>query len=309
MKLFFLRDSRRSLYYIVLTAFLGILFTAYSSYGQISKNSQYTVVLVPGFFNSLSPGWTDENGKYIPYWSPDIVKVFKSNGFQVEVASNLSPLGTVEENSRRLDAFLTSLNTKKPLILVGHSAGGLYSVKVASLNKHNIKKVVTVSTPFNGADFLKFLDKNWSMLVGVLEWLSLDSIVELTPQRVCGVTKNLQLPSSVEVLTFGGYQKRSLVTMNAKNLNWPYYLASMGVDEYSDGIVTLRSGMAYDKSCLAGVLKQQRVINDVVANLDHGEQNLHHTIFKLIGVVNTEWIKKEQIRFYSEVIRKLQPGL
>lgn len=45
------------------------------------------------------------------------------------------------------------LPTDEPLVLVGHSLGGIVAATIALNNTHNIQKVVTLGTPFGGSKF------------------------------------------------------------------------------------------------------------------------------------------------------------
>ena len=72
---------------------LVLLFTIFLSIPSFAK--QEIVVLVPGFFNSFAP----------EYFSSEIVNTFQKRGLKVYIASDLNPVGTVEDNGTRLSFF------------------------------------------------------------------------------------------------------------------------------------------------------------------------------------------------------------
>lgn len=59
------------------------------------------MVLVPGFFNTAVPADINARKDGV-YWSKEIREVFKNAGYNVFVADNLSPVGTIEQNGQNL---------------------------------------------------------------------------------------------------------------------------------------------------------------------------------------------------------------
>jgi pimeloyl-ACP methyl ester carboxylesterase len=55
------------------------------------------------------------------------------------------------------------LPTNEPIILVGHSLGGVIAMRIAAVGMHNIQKVVTISSPLGGSRAALFA----SMLSGL----------------------------------------------------------------------------------------------------------------------------------------------
>lgn len=256
------------------------------------------VVLVPGFFNSFAP----------EYFSEDIVQAFQQKGFKVYVAHGLNPIGTIEDNGKRLEKILTQIeleekNTEDSQInfnLVSHSAGGFYSLFVANKQKFKIRNILTISTPYNGIEFVqRWLDD--SLIFNLLAQLAyLDGLVQLTKTGVTEFLSNIRVSPETQIIAFGGYQDKSLDIWNARYLSTPLRVTSHYISEKSDGIVGYSSALA-----LGGIktTKNTRAIQlkepDFFLRLEHWEQVIESRSFILLGIRNTGYIQREQVRFYN----------
>jgi pimeloyl-ACP methyl ester carboxylesterase len=271
-------------------------------------------VLVPGFFNSLSIGYISahrgEGVQVHQYFSKDIVDAFERNGVEAVVVDTLSPVGTLETNGDRLIAFLDKLETNpafanRPLHLVGHSAGGLYSFyAIAKRPNIGVKSLTTLSTPFAGAELTETLAKGVPGLEAAVNLMDLRSLPQLKPRNVARFIAQFDLPKNFVIKVFAGHQTFGLDVTNAKNLSWPMATMSTLIGKPSDGIVSVDS--AYATGILTrtqGALPIQKGKN--LIPLEHWEQVLDARVFGLLGVRNPSFIRDQQTNFYGALARNL----
>lgn len=252
------------------------------------------VVLVPGFFSTFTP----------EYYSKDIVKTFESKGYKVYVANHLNPIGTIEENGARLEQFFGEIekaeNGHVAFNVVAHSAGGFYTLFVANRQKFEIKNLLTVSTPYKGVEFVQtWLDH--SVIFNLLAELAyLDGLVQLTKNGVEKFLSTIRVSPKTRVVAYGGYQEKSLDVWNARYLSTPLRVTAHYISEKSDGIVGYSSALALGSILTTDNTKaiQMRDPNYFI-DLEHWEQVLDSDAFILLGIRNTSYIRKEQVRFYS----------
>ncbi|MFZ3231556.1 MAG: hypothetical protein WA160_15215 [Pseudobdellovibrio sp.] len=272
------------LFFITLSLILSSLF---ASAAEI-------VVLVPGFFNSLNP----------EYFSQDIVNSFKNKGFKVYVVNNFNPIGTIEDNGTRLEAFLKAveLNEKHAVDfnLVAHSAGGFYSMWVANRQHFSIKNIYTVSTPYLGVEFIETWLADCTLFRAITDLAHLESLKELTPEGAKNFLATIRVSPNTKITAFGGYQSESIDITNARNLSAPLLVTSHFITKDSDGIVAFSSaiGLGNIKTTEEKTASQFLAKKYFIA-LEHWEQILDSSSFILLGIRNTGYIRNEQIRFYS----------
>ena len=279
-------EMRKTLFKLILLTLIPILVS-----NQVLAKD--IVVLVPGFFNSFAP----------EYFSQDIIEAFENKGFKVYSAKNLNPIGTIEDNGVRLENFLTKIeNLEKQKItfnLVAHSAGGFYSLFVANRRNFNIKNILTVSTPYKGIEIQRWL--NDPIVSKILtEYLHLGALTQLTKSGVESFLSNLKVSPNIKVTAFGGYQNQHINVWDAQFLSPPLSVTSDFISEISDGIVGYSSALGLNKllttdSTMTVLIKKPKYF----FALEHWEQVLDSHSFLLLGIFNTNYIRQEQIRFYS----------
>ncbi len=279
---------------------------------QALADARPVAVLVPGFFNSLAVGYVKVNpGVSIsPYFSHDIVRAFEANGVEAVVVNTLSPVGTLEDNGERLIKFLDVLEanpryTGRPLHLVGHSAGGLYSFyAIAKRPNIGVKSLTTLSTPFAGAELAATLAKRVPGLEAAVNLMDLRSLPQLKPDNVARFIAQFDLPKNFVIKVFAGHQTFGIDVTNAKNLSWPMATMSTLIGKPSDGIVSVDS--AYATGILTrtqGALPIQKGKN--LIPLEHWEQVLDARVFGLLGIRNPSFIRDQQTAFYGSLARNL----
>lgn len=276
---------------LLITIFCGILFTM----PVLAKD---VVVLVPGFFNSFTP----------EYFSADIVETFEAKGFKVYVARGLNPIGTIEDNGARLEKLMTEIEQSEKTAtdatvhfnLVSHSCGGFYSLFVANRQKFSIRNILTISTPYKGIEFVqKWLDDS-SIFKLLAQLAYLDGVVQLTESGVTKFLSGIKVAPETKIIAFGGFQDKSFDVWNARYLSTPLRVTSHYISEKSDGIVGYSSALA-----LGSILttKNTKAIQLKDPNfflpLEHWEQVLESSSFILLGIRNTGYIRREQVRFYN----------
>ncbi|MGZ3798475.1 MAG: esterase/lipase family protein [Pseudobdellovibrionaceae bacterium] len=260
-----------------------------------------TLVLVPGYFNSYAPGdlckpWAE------PYWSPDIVDLYKKAGFKVFVVNNLSPVGSIEENGELLLSFLKGvrgqLDEGESIEILAHSAGGLYTLYANHKENLPISKMLTINTPFDGVDFVERLTRDFPGLTMIEKTLNLESLNQLRPPLVHDFLQKIMGPVHFPIIAYSGHQVKNYQIWNAAYLSPIFYLTDALTNEFSDGIVTQRSALS------GGGYLQVTPENEYI-HLDHWKQVLKADYFTAFGMSNIEYIRQEQIRFYSNLILQL----
>lgn len=256
--------------------------------------AQEVLVLVPGFFSTFAP----------EYFSKDIVKTFEDKGYKVYQAEDLNPIGTIEENGARLEKFMAEIekaeNRRVSFNVVAHSAGGFYTLFVANRQKFEIKNLLTVATPYKGVEFVQvWLERSYIFNL-VAELAHLDGLVQLTKTGVEKFLSTVRVSPKTRVVAFGGYQDKSLDVWNARFLSTPLRVTSHYISEKSDGIVGYSSALALgDIMTTDGTKAIQLKDPNYFLALEHWEQVIDSDAFLLLGIRNTSYIRKEQVRFYT----------
>lgn len=254
------------------------------------------VVLVPGFFNSLADG--SSKG---PYFSRTVVRTIQDQGFDVYVVDNLKPVGSVETNANLLLDFLRRMERipglqDRGLILIGHSAGGLYSLRAMTLDPYlPVTTLATISTPYHGVNFVEKLTDS-AVIRKLVEWIRLGALMELTPTGVRQIMGKIRIPSRVRIINTGGAQKPCFLLgcARAERLSWLLTISGHLNGEDSDGVVPYASALG---------LNAERM--DDAIHLEHWEQVLDSRVFSLLGVANTGYVEKEQRRFYTALLQQI----
>lgn len=276
---------------LLISLLLGLLLT-------LPVLAKDVVVLVPGFFNSFTP----------EYFSDDIVQTFQDKGFKVYVARGLNPIGTIEDNGTRLEKILAAIELSEKSTndsnvsfnLISHSCGGFYSLFVANRQKFAIKNILTVSTPYKGIEFVqKWLDES-SIFNFLAELAYLDGVVQLTESGVTKFLSGIKVSPETKIIAFGGFQDKSLDVWNSRFLSTPLRVTSHYISEKSDGIVGYSSALALGNIMTTNNTKAIQLKDpNFFLPLEHWEQVLESSSFILLGIRNTGYIRREQVRFYT----------
>ena len=261
-----------------------------------------SVVLVPGFFNSFAP----------EYFSEDIIKTFEQKGFKTYVVEGLDPIGTIEENGEKLIPLLkkiTQTEGEEPQI-VAHSAGGFYSLYAINKGQLKIKNLITVSTPYEGLDFIQAWRDKSSLFSELMNFCKLEGLRQLTPPYVAEFMKKVRVPEQLQIFTFGGWQPRSLDIWNAKNISGVLRITDHFIPGDSDGIVSFKSSLGI-RNLLTVSNKSAKMYVDpnYLIPLEHWEQVLDYRNFVLLGTRNIGVIRDRQIQFYGGLADLLTKNL
>lgn len=261
---------------------------------SLSAKASEVVVLVPGFFNSFTP----------EYFSQDVIDAFTKKGHKVYIANKLNGVGTIEDNGARLENLLKSIEVseghKVDFNLVAHSAGGFYSLWVANRHNFSIKGIYTVSTPYQGVEFVQTWLDNCMLFATLTELAKLDSLRQLTPAGAAQFLKTIRIDPKTKVTAFGGYQNESIDVTDARNISTPLLVTSHYITHLSDGIVAFRSALGLGAiQTTDAKVAQQFTDRNFRINLEHWEQVLDSRSFLILGIRNIDYIRREQIRFYS----------
>ncbi len=262
--------------------------------------------MVPGFFNSAIPGDLNKIGTRI-YWSEDIRSVFRAAGYKVFVVDNFNPIGSIEYNGNRLLEYIKcnqdQFDEDGSFDIVAHSAGGLYTLYANEKEALPIHKMVTVNTPFDGVEFVDTMTNYFPDIVTIERKLNLLSINQLRPGNVRNVLSKIRAPRSFSIRAYAGFQSRGKNYYDASFLSPVFYVTQAFMKQGSDGIVTYDSALGRTKR-LSIESSVEGTTEDYI-RLDHWKQTAGADLFKLLGMTNTEYIRKEQKRFYSKVVNYL----
>lgn len=267
--------------------------------GRAAVSSEI-VVLVPGFFNSFA----------LEYFSKDIISSFTEKGFKVYVAQGLDPIGTIETNGFRLENYLEKVEANEghhvQFNIVAHSAGGLYTLWVANRQKYNIKNLYTVSTPYQGIEFIQtWIDESF-IFKSLTELAYLDGLKQLTEKGVSSFLNSIRLHPATKIIAFGGFQDESFDITDAQNISAPLLITSHFITTKSDGIVSFKSALGLGiLKTTAGTPALQYKVENLVFHLEHWEQVLDSHTFLIFGIRNTSYIAEEQKRTYSRLAELL----
>ena len=269
------------------------------AYADAVQPASKIVILVPGFFNSFAP----------EYFSNDIILSLQKNNLKVIVAERLNPIGTIEENGEIVYKLFEK--TKKQfnqseINVIAHSAGGLYSLYAINKGAYYIKNLITVSTPYNGIEFVENWKDRFHLFSDLMKWCYLQGLQELTRPYVNIFLQSIRVPSSLNIYSYGGFQPVKLDFTNASNMSLVLSVTDAFMTSKSDGIVTFSSAIASTQiKTLEKTIKEIFPDPKFYLPLEHWEQVLDHKNFVLLGVRNTELIQQRQIQFYSGIGRMI----
>lgn len=274
---------------------LSTLLLTPSINAQTHHPRERVIILVAGFFNSFAP----------EYFSDNIIETLTNKGFKVVVAEKLNPVGTIEDNGERVLKIFNSVKEHYPhaeISALGHSAGGLYSLYAINKGAYYIKNLVTISTPFDGVEFIARLREDSYIIKKLTDLCFLDGLRQLTKPFVRNFLAGIKVPDTLKVYAFGGYQPVNLDIFDAANMSAVLSLTDSYITGKSDGIVGFNSATA---SALIPTLQKTNIkINpntNAFIGLEHWEQVLDYRNFILLGTLNIELIKNRQNRFYSSI--------
>lgn len=292
------------------------------------------MILVPGTLNSIVPGAPDDlinlDGEKNPYFSAAVRSVMEESFCAVHVTPDLQYFGDFRENGRTTfeDAILwynqitRDLKDRPEVWFFGHSAGGFYALYAAHLNEQNkkfalpIKKIITMSTPFDGVEFIDRITSENSIIASIAEkflnaaWpMDLRGLWELKKQNVRIFLYNLKIAANIEVHSFGGSQTVSPDQndiMDAIFLSPPLTVLQKMINTISDGIVSLQSvfretvlnKQSHDSNLLV------KIINHPEYNipLDHVEQVWDYRYLIALGTVHANYVLDNQLKVYNDIM-------
>lgn len=266
-------------------------------------------ILVPGFFNSAIPSLPLKmslpemlNPWEQPYFSKDVINVFKKEKVRVHVVKNLSPLGGIRENGELLADYLEQVPCSScEMTIIGHSAGGLYALWALSHKNFPVKKLITLSTPYGGLKFLESLNQNVPGLESALNFFWMENLVNLTADKVAQELSQIKIQQTLVLEVHAGYQSTSLFINDWENLSWPLAILQQLADGPSDGIVTVKSSLSargYD----FGPQVHMQIVEDLIP-IEHWEMAADSRFFRFLNVWNYQEIAFAQRELFRGFIK------
>ena len=283
--------------FLILSLIVSTLLTQSVSVAatQPTQPKQKVIILVAGFFNSFAP----------EYFSDDIIQTLAKTGYTVFVAEKLNPVGTIEDNGERVLRIFNQVHNKYPqadITALGHSAGGLYSLYAINKGAYYIKNLITVSTPFDGVEFIQRLRQDSEIIKKLTDFCFLDGLRQLTKPFVKNFLSTIKVPSHLKIYSYGGYQPVSLDVFDAANMSAVLSVTDSYITGPSDGIVGFNSATAVTQiPTLEKTYIKINAITSSYIDLEHWEQVLDYRNFVLLGTPNIELVKNRQIKFYSKI--------
>jgi pimeloyl-ACP methyl ester carboxylesterase len=316
------------------SAAIGFAFAVFLSIGGNSFAGISTpaireaVVLVPGTFNSVAVGGVEWDPvrrvvEMYPYFSEAIVNAVEKQGYPVYVIRGLAPFGKFEQNGdqviRQIEEWLKSQpfgKDKVQLTLVGHSAGGFYSLYAASKNPRlPIRRIITLASPMQGMELADdvfssgWLGRGLELLCQNLGsgFFNLEGLTGLRTPSVESFLSQLHLPKDIFVHTIAPSQPIApsfWEGRNAKYLSILFSELGKWIGKDSDGVVSVES--AYGRSAKILNVEDDEVrihpMTSLPAPLDHTEQVLDYRVLRLLGVKETDWVHDQQVELFSRMI-------
>ncbi|RZA05966.1 MAG: hypothetical protein EOP11_11500 [Proteobacteria bacterium] len=276
------------------------------------------LVLVPGFFSQPgqatddTPPYEEDQTSGFVYFSNEILRTAREQGFSPWVVRDLDRFGDFALNGERLLNDFRGLAERFPgcpFSVIAHSAGGLYTAYALTRDPSlPIKNVVTLGTPYQGSELTNLIAwiPGWKKVVA---WLNLKSLREFRRDGMGQILSGLRVPAGVRWVALGGSQKPCfLITCSdARSLTWILSTAWNFTSREGDGVVDIESARAKDvviPTVDGASIKPEQWL-DLPIPLDHWKMTQEAERFAYLGVLNPGWIREEQRRIYTEILKRL----
>ena len=291
---------------------------SFATTGQ-SGPAPVAVVLVPGVLNVLIPAFSKNSSDSV-YFAADIRDQFHKLGIQTHVVENLLPTSDLYENAQRTLADMEHWYKKTfpkggtQIVMVGHSSGGLYSMRAAALNTTlPIKKIIGISVPVEGTQLatafgLKKLNDLLDTSAGkiITRYMDLRGLGQMAPETTRSFVSNSVFKDSIQLILTGGGQPSPVWAWEYFDSKFLYPLLSLTaafIGSYSDGIVPFDSAMAKNTKFGSGGAAHAVRLSHVDIGLDHFEQILELRLLQLIGNRDLAYVAEKRRKFYTGIAR------
>lgn len=315
----------RSQFSQILFSILLLIFLPQSIFASQLKG---LFVLVPGTLSPLMLGDIRLNPiahelEANPSFSIEIVKTIEDAGYGVYVAKGLDSFGKLEANGERVYRQLVKWYTKNypkgdmPITLLGHSAGGLYSLSAASINKElPIKRIVLFSTPMQGSQLADALLRSSSIayfLRRVISEISqnfidLRGLDEMTAEGAEKFLASIRVSDKIKIYSVGAsapIPKSFKQAYESSYLSPVFTMSSKYFDCESDGLVDPDSAFAQNSELMDQDQHRMsiRPLKEVKIVLDHTKQTQDYRMFQLLGFQNANYIRQTQRDVFQKIIQ------
>ncbi|MGZ5278401.1 MAG: esterase/lipase family protein, partial [Pseudobdellovibrionaceae bacterium] len=242
-----------------------------------------------------------------PYFSQDIVEYLSKKTTNLWVVDTLDPMGSISTNGTRLINFLRNRQKDfkgQPVVLLAHSAGGLYSLYAAANSDLPISQIITISTPFRGLELLTEIENQGIPIETLSAPFCFGNLMGLKEIPVQKFLSGLQFKQPIRMDVFAGYQTTGLAFWDWRILSTPLVPFQALINEPSDGIVSLNSSLNP-----SGLIARNQGLLDLQVhrqplNLEHWEVILDANISRLYGVQNIGSLRRAQQEAYASVLQQ-----
>ena len=192
-----------------------------------------------------------------------------------------------------------------PLLVIAHSAGGLYSLYAASHTSYPINRIITVGTPYLGLAFLKPLEEQNIPIDLFLKYFYLKNLLGLKPDVVPRFIQSLQLKHPVRVDAFAGRQSMGIDFWDWRTLSEALVPLQLLNNESSDGVVTVQSalGIGFFQGKVANL---DAHVHTQVIGMEHWEFVLNAELARVFGVQNVGDLRNAQEWAYYNILKQAQ---
>lgn len=278
--------------------------------GIAAQAAPSNLVLVPGFFSSAIPAPENFGNPWKqPYFSHDIVRHLAARTAHLWVVDTLNPVGSVEENGKRLITFLRNRQKDfggQPITLLAHSAGGLYSLFAAANSDLPINHIIAVSTPFRGLRVIQALEDQGIPFDELAAPFCLKNLSGLKEAPVRKFITGLQLKHPVRLDVFAGYQTTGVAFWDWRILSPPLVPFQALIREPSDGIVSVQSSLNVNDLKFKNPANLDVHVHSQTLPLEHWELIIDAELTRLYGIQNIRSLRQAQLHTYSLILEQAE---
>lgn len=287
--------------------FLSFFLLAATAHGDTLEAHKPVIIFVPGFLNGVVHSIDGH------YFADEIIAHYQNAGAEVlTINEELQSTGEVEDNGRRLQRTLEQKWSNpeyknRPIEIVAHSAGALFSLYAATHSDLPITKIISISSPWRGADIVDKTPLN--VLAKLLDQAQVKALIQYKREKIEPLIGQWPARRNLKIFCLAGQQNLDWRRANrAEYLSWPLSVAQSFIDKASDGVISVDSALPASSPSKPEWLDKWDFVDTSAyprLPLDHMEQAHKSEIFRLLGVSNPEYIRNAQLSFYDFLLHSI----